>query len=86
MADQRHLTLIDDALRSLFAYDSEIQSIADNSVPYEKMSPRQKAYIDLEIHMTNGQMAVVFTDTELVTMNELDANAEQIKDQLPEKE
>jgi len=86
MADTRHLALLDDALRMLFSYDSEIQSIQENRVHVDDLSPRQKAYLDLDIHLLNGQMGIVFTDTPLVTMNELDGKVEAIKDRLPVRE
>ena len=81
VGDTVHLKVLKDALVDLFSNDSHYQDL--HGTDYDKLSARQKAYLDLDLHLLNGQLAVVFSSHELVTLQPEEANGQAIRSSTP---
>ena len=81
VGDTVHLKVLKDALVDLFSNDSHYQDL--HGTDYDKLSARQKAYLDLDLHLLNGQLAVVFSSHELVTLQPEEANGQAIRSSIP---
>ena len=81
VGDTVHLKVLKDALVDLFSNDSHYQDL--HGTDYDKLSARQKAYLDLDLHLLNGQLAVVFSSHELVTLQPEEAKGQAIRSSTP---
>ena len=83
VGDTVHLKVLQDALSKLYTYDDHYHPLQDGTADTMNLSARQKAYLDLDIHLLNGQLAVVFSSHELVTLQPEEANGQAIRSSTP---